>query len=606
MNPSAHYGEYVVIRRIGSGNMGIVYLATRLDTGQQVAIKVINGGHSSDDQERIALEENGAKVQQAVPAEEERVVTVNRIQRVDGDLVIEMEYVQGDDLAKAMQSGMDADRAARIALELCRMLENVNKLDPPVVHGDLKPKNVLLTGDATIKVIDFGIAKRPERAEGTINPFWSIPYSSPERIRSGGMVNVQSDLWAIAVMLYQMAAGDHPFAVANGADMRSRILEGKGPNPFSIEHLCPAPLRKIVFKALAPRLGNRYATPKEMGDDLERFLNKQPVLASVPDEETTRRTDRPAVDDSNKTVRTSTAPPMHPVGVVARRLPILKLALWGVACAIAIYFVNNWYKVSQESESFRKQISAGQISTGDAWKKYEDLRGRTRLPLIGVRDPLKRKLSEAGDEPIYDYRRDQPTAREGEWERAAIAFRRLLEFDPKDTRVNGRIPVCEGHLIRIRAIKGPPDKRTLDQKTLNQAIQHFEEASRLMPDSPDPYLGLAHIFFYEEPDYDRGVDMVNQAAKRGHPVGKRETMEKADCLRNRADRELQKALRNPDLRDQARQDLERARADYASALESYNAIADFLPRMRIPYMIRKVTHSLEQVDQLLQNVSGTE
>ena len=87
-------------------------------------------------------------------------------------------------------------------------------------------KNVLLTGDATIKVIDFGIAKRPERAEGTINPFWSIPYSSPERIRSGGMVNVQSDLWAIAVMLYQMAAGEHPFAVDNGAGMRARIRAG--------------------------------------------------------------------------------------------------------------------------------------------------------------------------------------------------------------------------------------------------------------------------------------------------------------------------------------------------------------------------------------------
>src|SRR5260370_13376728 len=149
MNPSTQYGDYVIVRRIGSGNMGIVYLATRTDTGKQVAIKVINGGHSSDDQERIALEENGAKVQQAIPAEESRVVTVNRVQRFDGDLVIEMEYVQGDDLAKAMQAGMEVDRAARIGLELCRMLENVNKLDPPRVHGDVKRKDVMPTCDAT-------------------------------------------------------------------------------------------------------------------------------------------------------------------------------------------------------------------------------------------------------------------------------------------------------------------------------------------------------------------------------------------------------------------------------------------------------------------------
>src|SRR5260370_2797965 len=268
------------------------------------------------------------------------------------------------------------------------------------------------------------------------------------------MVNVQSDLWAIAVMLYQMASGEHPFAIDNGAGMRARILDGKGPNPFAMEHPCPAPLRKIVFKALAPKLSDRYATPKEIGDDLERFLNKQPVLASVPDEETTRRTDRPAIDESNKTVRTFAAP--RPIAAFGRRLPILKLTLWGVACAIAIYFVNNWFQVSRESESFRKAVSAGQISPGEAWRKYEDLRGQQRLPLIGVRDPLERKLAEACDDPIYDYRRDQPTAREGEWQRAAIAFRRLLEFDPKDSSVNGRLHGCEGHLSRSSAIKGPP------------------------------------------------------------------------------------------------------------------------------------------------------
>jgi len=402
-----------------------------------------------------------------------------------------------------------------------------------------------------------------------------------------------------------MTVGQHPFAVSNGDDMRSRILDGRGPNPFTSERPCPEPLRSIVFKALSPSLNNRYATPKEMGDDLERFLNKQPVLAAVPDDETTRRTDRPVIDESNKTVRTSVVRPMGPAPVVSRHRPILKLVLWGLVCAVAIYFVNNWFRVSQESEGIRKQISGGKISAGDAWKQYEDLRGRTRLPLIGVRDPLKRKLLETGDEPINDYRRDQPTAREGEWERAVIAFRHLLEFDPKDAGVNGRLHVCEGHLSRIRAAKGPAERRTLDQKMLNQAIQHFEEAGRLMPDSPDPYIGLAHIFFYENPDYDRGVDMVNQAAKRGHPVGKRETMEKADCLRNRADREFQQALRNPDLRDQSRQDLQRARADYISAIESYNEIADFMPR-RIPGIIRRVMHSVEQVDQMLQNPSGAQ
>lgn len=602
MNPSTRYGDYVIIRTIGRGNMGIVYLASRTDTGQQVAIKVINGGPSTDDLERIALEENGAKVQQAVPKEEARVVAVSRVQRFNGDLVIEMEYVQGDHLAKAMQTGMDADRAARIGLELCRMLENVNKLDPPVVHGDLKPKNVLLTGYSTIKVIDFGIAKRPERTEGTINPFWSIPYSSPERFNSRGMVNVRSDLWAIAVMLYEMAVGQHPFAVSNGGDMRSRILNSKGPNAIGGERPCPEPLRNIMFKALAPSLSNRYATPKEMGDDLERFLNKQPVMASAPDGETTRRADQPEAGDPNKTVRTSEPAPLRPTAVVSRRRPLVKLGIFGLVCAAAIYFANNWYQVSQESESIRKQLDGNQISPADAWKRYESLRGRTRLPLTGLEDSLKRRLSEAGDEPINDYRRDQPTAKEGAWDRASIAFRHLLEFNPKDAGVNGRFHVCQGHLSRIRAAKGPEEKRIIDHKILNQAIQHFEEASRLMPDSPDPYIGLAHISFYEEPDYDRAVDMVNQAAKRGHPVGKHETMEKADCLRNRADRESRRA-QSSGPPEQSRQDLERAKYDYESAIKFYTEIIDFLPAIKSE--IRKATRKLERVNKLLQNPGET-
>src|ERR1043165_7788228 len=103
MSPSPTFEEYEVLRRLGGGNMGIVYLAVRHDTGQQVAIKVVSGGQTQEEQEKILIERDGAQLQQSISAiDPDHIVGVNRFLFRKGNLIVEMEYVSGDNLGEVM------------------------------------------------------------------------------------------------------------------------------------------------------------------------------------------------------------------------------------------------------------------------------------------------------------------------------------------------------------------------------------------------------------------------------------------------------------------------------------------------------------------------
>src|SRR5580658_8921607 len=105
MSPSPSFEEYEVIRRLGGGNMGVVYLAVRQDTGQQVAIKVVTGGQSQEEQEKIIIERDGAQLQQRIAqAAPLHIVAATRLLFRKGNLIVEMEYVSGDNLGDVIRN----------------------------------------------------------------------------------------------------------------------------------------------------------------------------------------------------------------------------------------------------------------------------------------------------------------------------------------------------------------------------------------------------------------------------------------------------------------------------------------------------------------------
>ena len=190
-----------------------------------------------------------------------------------------------------------------------------------MVHGDIKPKNIRIDAHGEVRVLDFGIAKALSLSRRlTRNEFGSVPYASPERLDSGE-VNVGSDLWSLAVMLYEMVTGMQPYQADSTERLermiRSRIAPPPAPDP------CPEPLRRILIKAMAPDPDLRYPSAREFGADLEAFRAGTPVAAMAEDLDATRRTFRPredaAADETRRTALPARAiPPRRRAG---RRAP---------------------------------------------------------------------------------------------------------------------------------------------------------------------------------------------------------------------------------------------------------------------------------------------
>jgi serine/threonine protein kinase len=605
MKPGELFDRYQIIRVLGRGSMGTVYLAIRQDTGQQVALKIVNGGPHDEDKERIAVEETGAKLQQQLAGNgtltDPRMTTVYRVFHPGDDLGIEMEYVEGEDLYAILQRGsLDAQTAAGIAFALCDMLDKLVRV-ASFVHGDLKPGNVRIMGNGQVKVFDFGIAKALQAKKfGTWNPWQSAPYCSPERLQSN-KVDLNSDLWSIGVMLYEMVAGRKPFPVPN-EELPKRFMLGPDPLPPP----CPAPLRNIIFCMLAREPAERYHDSGACAADLHRFLNNEPVMAVDPDART-RRTVPPIDNDATRRTMPPPIPGQHllsphlwRLGFWRRWPPKIRFSVLGAVLLTVVVLIGSQYKLSDDADVLRSRVDAHQIALAAAWTQYKALEKRSGLPVLhALRQSLKAQLIQNAQGVVEDYRREQPTAREGDWSRAATDLEHALELDPGDKNASALLDLCEGHLLSLRARNS-----TNRQRLLNNAIAKFEDAEKLMPDSMDPYLGLARIYFYDLHEYEKGVEMIENASKRGHSVGRREKEQMADSLRERGMRLYGQSQQLRDMPDQRKQYLQKAHEDLQSAAQQYSTLGELTPRTYAIYM--DVLRRVAQVEQELGSMDANQ
>ncbi|MDQ6665388.1 MAG: serine/threonine protein kinase [Acidobacteriota bacterium] len=570
MSPGDRYGGYEIVEFLGRGNMGWVYLARHSD-GQQVALKIVYRGQDLDDADVLEAEQLGAELQQRLRGVDPRVVGVNRYGYFGRDLFIEMEYVPGEDLATTLQRGpLNPRLAAGIAMQLCEMLENLrtfstsisDKQFTGVVHGDLKPRNIRITPEGHVKVIDFGIAKAlSQTRKQTVNVFASKAYCSPERLDTQNM-DSHSDLWSAGVLLYQMIAGKLPFNEASVEQLERRIRSGPPANPLPAS--CPESLRNIVMRMLARDPARRYQTATDVKQDLTRFLKGERVGA-MPVE-------------SEATVRTSlrTAPPL----VRKTASPILRrtfgcFAILGALALVAVTAVGMQVSFYDDASAFKEGVETKRIDLDDAWARYQKLNRREHLPFLmwGARRALKSRLIAAGSEPILEYRNsDAPTVRENQWKQAYAEFARAEEIDPDDNKIRGDMDLCEGHLDRIAASGTKGANRA---KNLNAAVSKFHESADLLRKSPDPYLGLARLYVYDLNDMERAEDALNKAWDYGHARGKREKAQLADGYYHRAERTVSAARSFSEMPQQQREYLEKSRQDYLHAEDLYAQVGAF-------------------------------
>lgn len=585
-------GKYEIRQKLGRGGMADVYLAQDSEHGEMVALKLIEHSPDADTCDSIEAERRGAELQAKLAAVDPRVVRVYDCGDLDGFFYVAMEYIDGQDLAELMRRGpLTPEFSAEVASNVALTLENAHRLSVEIdgkefhgiVHGDIKPKNIRIDARGEVRVLDFGIAKALSLSRRlTRNEFGSVPYASPERLDQG-QVSIDSDIWSVAVMLYEMVTGLQPYQ-ADTTERLERMIRSRVPPPPAPDP-CPEPLRRILIKALAPDPDVRYASAREFVDDLEAYRRGDPVNATridldatrrtSPDDETRRTSPRNGSADA-ETRRTARGSAQAPASTLLRKgWSIFRLAGRVLAAILIIGVLYSvWagissYVLYQRGQKLESQIAAEQITDpNEIWNKWSELSRShpSSFLLRGPRNLVKQKLVAAADHVIDTYR-NSDSVYEKQWTYARDMAARALSIDP-DNSIRGKLRLAEGHLARIN---GTVHRNSAD---LNLAVEKFNEAEQLMPKSPDPWLGLARVYVYGLKDIDHAYQALQEAEKRGYPMGNREKSQLADGYRDRGDRIFWES-RNVRGLPQEKDEVEKAKDDYTRALQLYQSIVPY-------------------------------
>jgi eukaryotic-like serine/threonine-protein kinase len=265
--PAVVGGKYRLIRRIGAGGMGEVWVAVNRTTGAEVAVKMVREAHGRDD--ALARFRHEARLG-AMLAHRGIVRIYDLVEENDGPLLLVMELLRGETLERHLQrrGPLPAREALGIAVPLLSALAHAHACG--IVHRDVTPANVFLAVDpddyVTPKLVDFGIAKVPAGPTHTLDgrALGTPRYMAPERIREDGALDGRSDLFSVGVLLYEMLTGSSPFAASSPAASLAAVLETTvDPDP-RIDPRLWLELRR----ALAKRPYERPPTAEAMAEGL--------------------------------------------------------------------------------------------------------------------------------------------------------------------------------------------------------------------------------------------------------------------------------------------------------------------------------------------------
>ena len=285
--------RYKIVSLIGSGGMGRVYLADDTVLGRRVALKLLPQ-HFTIDKNQVQRFRREARAASAL--NHPNILTVHEIGQVDQIEFIATEYVEGETLRTHISSGsLEVRETLDIAIQIADALVAAHHAG--IIHRDIKPENVMIRRDGYVKVLDFGLAKltenvvtlRPSQFEAKTksviktNPgtvMGTAEYMSPEQAR-GLTVDPRTDVWSLGVVTYEMVTGRRPFTGPTASDVVARILQSEPKRLTPEESQIPAELDRIVSKALAKDVDERYQTMKDMAIDLRQLKRHLEVSAEI-------------------------------------------------------------------------------------------------------------------------------------------------------------------------------------------------------------------------------------------------------------------------------------------------------------------------------------
>jgi eukaryotic-like serine/threonine-protein kinase len=288
-------GHYIVLTELGSGGMGDVYVAQDTKLGRRVALKLPRREVGSVD--RFARLQQEARA--AAALNHPNIVHLYSVEEAEGQVFITMELVEGRSLRELLRghTALALPRTLAFASQIAEGLACAHA--GGVVHRDLKPANVMVTNDDRVKILDFGVAKfftamAPWDADSTptmtemsshVEVVGTVGYMSPEQALGKGL-DARTDLFALGVILFEMATGRAPFAAETPAAAFDQLLNRRPPSPLTLNPALPSMLSTVIDKALEKDPEHRYQSASEFLEALKAVdsQNARSTTSSVPAE----------------------------------------------------------------------------------------------------------------------------------------------------------------------------------------------------------------------------------------------------------------------------------------------------------------------------------
>jgi len=269
---------YEILEEVGRGGMGVVFKARQQSLNRVVALKMVLAGRGGPEE----LERFRAEAEAVGRLQHANIVQVYEIDELEGRPYFTLEFCANGSLARKLEGQPLTNKdAAELVEDLARAMTAVHNAG--IVHRDLKPQNVLIAADGTPKVTDFGIAKNAAATSshtqtGIIlgTPSYMAPEQAEGRTKE---VGPEADVWALGAILYHALTGRPPFLAATPVETMRQVLDQDPLPPRILNRFIDPDLDKIALKCLEKDPKLRYRTAAELGEDLRRYREGEPITA---------------------------------------------------------------------------------------------------------------------------------------------------------------------------------------------------------------------------------------------------------------------------------------------------------------------------------------